>query len=257
MDKKLSAHTNANRTGKIPRVYLMARSLCLNTLIALNTLIFCGWTAIVVLILRKKGNQTCCLVERPWARFIIWVCGIKGKITGTENVHKDTAYIFMSNHQSFFDIFILTAHIPVPFKFVLKNELMKIFPLGPAMKLAGHAGIDRKNPKNALNSLKTIAKKIQNGTSFLIFPEGTRSDDGHLNTFKKGGFTLALKSGCDIVPVIIKGTRHIVPKGSLKIMKSDFELHIGNPIKAKGYRKQNIHELMDKTRNSMVKLLEA
>ncbi|OPX35289.1 MAG: hypothetical protein B1H11_09335 [Desulfobacteraceae bacterium 4484_190.1] len=234
----------------------MIRSFCLNTFIAFNTIIFCGWTVVVVFILRKRGKETFRFIERPWARFIIWVCGIKGRITGKDNVQKDTAYIFMSNHQSFFDIFILTAHIPVPFKFVLKNELMKLFPLGPAMKLVGHAAIDRKNPKKAIKSLEAIAKKIKEGTSFLIFPEGTRSNDGHLNTFKKGGFRLAIKSGCDIVPVIIKGSHDIVPKGSLKIMKSDFELQIGHPIQVKGYGKQDIYELMDKTRNIMLEMLE-
>ena len=133
---------------------------------------------------------------------------------------------------------------------------MKIPVFGPAVRRAGYIGIERGDPRKAVKSIKQAAERIKNGASVLIFPEGTRSSEGRLGQFKGGGFNLALKSGCDIVPIAINGSYRIAPKGSLKIRKGAFSLSIGKPISLSGYTKRKIPQLMDQVREAMLRQME-
>ena len=229
----------------------MIRFICLNGFIAINTIIFCIWSYIIALF-DNEGRLIHLYVARPWARSILWVCGIKVRTEGRENLDARLPRIYMTNHQSYFDIFALLAFLPVDFKFILKQELMKIPLLGFSMRRAGYIGIEREDPRKAVQSIIKAAERIKNGASVVIFPEGTRSIDGKLQPFKRGGFNLALRSGCDIVPVTISDSYRIVPKGSLKINKGSFGIHIGKPISAEGYDKRNVTQLMDLVRDAML-----
>jgi 1-acyl-sn-glycerol-3-phosphate acyltransferase len=233
----------------------MIKFIALNGFIALHTILFCIW-AFVLSAFGKSGKPIHELVAVPWARIILKVCGIKVRVTGRRNVDPVVPRIYMSNHQSYFDIFGLLACLPLHFKFILKQELMGIPLFGLAMRKAGYIGLDRGEPRKAIKSLIEAAEKIRNGASVVVFPEGTRSPDGALLPFKKGGFNLALRSGCDIVPVIIRGSRRIVPKGSLKINRGTFELHIGRPIPTKDLSKRDIPDLMERVRRAILNKLE-
>lgn len=134
---------------------------------------------------------------------------------------------------------------------------MKIPFLGLALKRAGHIAIPRDNPRKAIRSMNEVSEKIKSGTSVLIFPEGTRSVDGRLQTLKKGGFHMAIKSGCDIVPVAISNSYRIVTKGSLKINKGSFDIHFGEPISIKGYERKNMPDLMERVRGAILSQMEA
>jgi 1-acyl-sn-glycerol-3-phosphate acyltransferase len=101
------------------------------------------------------------------------------------------------------------------------------------------------------------AERIRNGASVLIFPEGTRSQDGSLQPFKPGGFHLALRSGCDIIPIAITGSREIVPKGSLRIRKGTIRVVVGKEISLKGQTKKNMGRVMEQVRNAMAFQLAA
>jgi 1-acyl-sn-glycerol-3-phosphate acyltransferase len=100
-------------------------------------------------------------------------------------------------------------------------------------------------------SMKAAAERINRGASVLIFPEGTRSIDGKLLPFKKGGFNLALKSGCSIIPVAISNSWLLAPKGSFRIKQGEFHIHFGKPIPVKAYTKRNIAQLMDCIRDAI------
>ena len=233
----------------------MIRFLCLNAFIALHTTIFCLFALLISLFDRKGGgiHHYC---AAPWARTILWVCGIKVLPKGLENVDAQMPCIYMTNHQSYFDIFALLACLPVDFKFILKQELMRIPLFGLAMRRAGYIGIERKDPRKAVQGINRAAEKMKAGASLVIFPEGTRSMDGRLQRFKRGGFNLALKSGCDIVPVTISNSYRIVPKGSLKINKGSFDIHIGKPISVKVYNRRNITQLMERMRDTMLSQMQ-
>jgi len=233
----------------------MIRFLCLNAFIAIYTIIFCLW-ALLLSFFGASGSKVHFFVAVPWARVILWVCGITVRPKGQERVDPLVPRIYMTNHQSYFDIFALLANVPVDFKFIVKQELMKLPFLGPAMRRAGYIGIERKEPRKAIKSMNEAAEKIRGGSSVVMFPEGTRSANGRLLPFKKGGFKLALKSGCDIVPVSISNSYRIVPKGSLKINKGTFHICIGSPIPVKGYDRKSITQLMERVREDMLNQME-
>lgn len=233
----------------------MIRYLSLNAFIAVWTVIMSSW-AIMISMVDKTGRKTHFYGAVPWAKMILRVCGIKVRVVGTENLETDVPRIYMTNHQSFFDIFALLACLPVNFKFILKQELMNLPVFGPATRRAGYIGIERNDPRKAVKSMNLAAERIKNGASVLIFPEGTRSPDGRLGQFKKGGFSLAVKSGCDIVPIAINGSYRIAPKGSLRIKKGSFSLSIGKPISLAGYTKRKTPQLMDKVREAMLRQME-
>ncbi len=234
----------------------MLRFVCLNVFIAIHSIIFCLW-AILLSFFDKRGRLLRSYVNIPWSKTILWVCGIKVRAKGQENVRDDVPSVFMCNHQSYFDIFAVLAYLPADFKFIMKQELMKIPFLGLAMKRAGHIAIRRDNPREAIRSMNEVAEKIKSGTSVLVFPEGTRSVDGRLQALKKGAFHMAIKSGCDIVPVAISNSYRIVTKGSLKINKGSFDIYFGKPISVKGYERKNMPELMERVREAILSQMEA
>jgi len=162
----------------------------------------------------------------------------------------------MSNHQSNFDIPVALAHLPFKFRWVAKAELFKIPIFGYAMHRIGHINIDRSNRRAAFKSLKKAAKNIREGVSVLIYPEGTRSKDGNIRPFKKGGFVLALESGVPIVPVIIHGTWPIMPKDKLIIRPGNVTIEIKEPIETKNYTRKSKDELLEKVRNIICESFE-
>ncbi len=207
--------------------------------------------AIVLSAFDRKGKLGHFYCAVPWAKVVLWICGVKVDVKGLENVDSEVPRVYVTNHQSYFDIFALFAYLPVSFRFIVKEELMRIPLFGFAMKSAGHVALDRTDHRKAVKSMKEAAEKMDRGISMLIFPEGTRSEDGKLQTFKNGGFRLALKVGCDVVPVAIINSRHIVPKGSLRINKGTFGLHIGKPISIKEYSKKDVDVLMKSVRDAI------
>lgn len=230
----------------------MIRFLWLNGFIAIHTIVFCLWS-ILLSLFDSSGRIPHIYGAAPWARIILWVCGVKVTVGGLEKVDAKVPRIYLSNHQSYFDIFALLGFLPVNFKFILKQELMRIPLFGFTMRRAGYIGVDREDARKALKSLRVAAERLENGASLVVFPEGTRSKDGRLQSFKRGGFRLAVKSGFDVVPVAIINSRNIVPKGSLRITKGTFTMNIGSPISVAGYSKKEIEQLMERVREAMLK----
>ncbi len=162
--------------------------------------------AIIVSFFSRTGNSVH-IIARIWSKSILFVSGIKGEVQGLANIDPSRSYIYMSNHRSNFDIPVLLGCLPIQFRWLAKAELFKIPIFGRAMLGAGYVRIDRSNRESAFKSIDEVAAKMKNGVSVMIFPEGTRSEDGNLRPFKKGGFIMAVDSGVPIVPVILQGTR--------------------------------------------------
>ena len=228
----------------------MVRFVFLNAFLVIYSILFCLW-GIAISIKDPKGRRVHAYCAVPWSKSILWVCGIEVKVLGLENLEVEVPRIYMVNHQSYFDIFTLLAHLPVQFKFVLKQELMRVPFLGPAMRRAKYIGIERDDPRKAIKSMNEAADRFRKGASILIFPEGTRSPDGQLQSFKPGGFHLALKAKGDIVPVSIVGTHRIVPKGSLRVQKGKATMVIGKPIPIQEYSKKTMDQLMERVHDAM------
>ncbi len=169
-------------------------------------------------------------VARFWAGVVLAAAGIRVRTRIIQEIPSGEPVIFACNHASLIDIPVLYKALPVEFRFIVKKELFKIPLLGFAMKTAGYIPIDRARGRAALKSMKEAALRIREGASIVVFPEGTRSLDGNLQDFKEGGFMLAVKSGCPVVPVAIKGSFRIIPKGSLTARPGNVQVTVGTPI---------------------------
>jgi 1-acyl-sn-glycerol-3-phosphate acyltransferase len=191
-------------------------------------------------------------VANLWAKILLFICNIKVKVIGEENILRGKPQIFMANHQSDFDILISLAYIPVQFRWIAKKELFAIPVFGAAMRSAGYIEIDRSNRVKALHSIDEAALSIRKGKSIMTFPEGTRGRDGEIKPFKQGSFHLAVKSGVPIVPVSIIGSGRIMPKRSLRIKPGQIKLVIGKPVDVKNFDIEKRHELIEQVRNAII-----
>jgi len=169
-------------------------------------------------------------IARLWARVIVWASGVKVRVEGLEHIPGQGPYLFMSNHQGAYDIFALEAYLPFHFKWLAKKELFSIPVLGWAMAAAGYIPIDREGTRDTVRAMNAAAQRIRDGMSLVIFPEGSRSPDGLIQPFKKGGFSLAIKSGVPIIPIAISGSREIMPKQKLTVRSGRVRIRIGQPI---------------------------
>ena len=225
----------------------MIRSTYIILWVVLST-IFWGTIAIIISFFTRTGNPVH-LVARYWARGILFVSRVKVTVNGLANIDPSQSYVYMSNHQSNFDIPVLLAYLPVQFRWLAKAELFKIPLFGRAMRGAGYVKIDRFNQESAFESINEAARKMKNGVSIMIFPEGTRSRDGNIRSFKKGGFVMAVDAGVPIVPVILLGTWTLMAKSSLKINTGDVSLNIKTPIATTDYTRDNKDDLIKSVRD--------
>lgn len=191
-------------------------------------------------------------MARAWGRSILWISGIRVTVNGFDREWIKRPNIFMSNHQSNYDIPVLLSALPAQFRWLAKAELFKIPIFGSSMRGAGAISIDRSNRKSAFASLNLAAKMIRSGTSVMIFPEGTRSSDGQLLPFKKGGFMLAVDAGVPIVPIVIAGTHEVMPKGRLLIRRRKVHIDVCPVIQSSDYTRKTKDDLMAHVRGAML-----
>jgi 1-acyl-sn-glycerol-3-phosphate acyltransferase len=209
--------------------------------------VYYGSAAIAISFLDTSGGITY-KVAQMWGRSILFVSRIKVTVRGLHKIKPNQSYIYMCNHQSNFDIPVLFGCLMVQFRWLAKAELFKIPLFGYAMRRSGYISIDRSNRKSAFLSLKKAAQIIRNGVSVVIFPEGTRSLDGRIRDFKKGGFVLAVDAGVPVVPIVIHGTRAIMPKKKLRITPGQVRVEIQDPIDTKSYSRKTKDQLLERVR---------
>jgi 1-acyl-sn-glycerol-3-phosphate acyltransferase len=142
----------------------------------------------------------------------------------------DLPLIVTSNHNSVIDVLVLLNLLPFRCVFFAKNSIFVIPGYGWYMWAAGHIPVQRTNPRSAYNSLDKGEAKLKEGTSIVIFPEGSRSENGELQCFKSGFARLAAKSGAPIIPVAISGTHKIINKGSMLLHPASVKVSIGKPV---------------------------
>lgn len=183
-----------------------------------------------------------------WARLTSYITPVIVERTGGEHVRKKQSYIVVSNHQSIYDILVLYGWIGVDLKWVIKKEVRRIPVIGFAAEKGGNIFIDRSNPRAAYESLQQARKKIMNGTSIIILPEGTRSRTGDLGEFKRGAFWLARELKLPILPVTIKNTRNILPPNTLRLFPGRAVMKIHPPIDTASYDESSFDALIARVR---------
>ncbi len=166
------------------------------------------------------------------------------EVTGRGHVKQGQSYVIMSNHQSNFDILAFYGHWRWQFRWILKEELRKIPGLGWYGAAGGHIFIDRRNRKKALAGLMAAKPLLDGGISVIIFPEGTRSPDGRMGDFKKGGFMMALDMNLPILPVSISGSHQVLPNKTFKLLPGKIRIQIHEPIESTVYGPERRDQLM-------------
>lgn len=194
--------------------------------ILIVTFIF-GSAGIILSILRS--DHVFRFAIRPWGKYILKGCGINFIVEGSEYLNTQPS-IIMYNHQSSFDIYAFCAALTIKWKAVMKKEVASIPFVGWVCRLTGQYFVERDGSSKDLNAVKEISEKIKHGPSVLIAPEGTRSENGRLLPFKKGGFVIALRAKVPVIPMIITGGYNIKNKKSYKINQGTMKVTILEPI---------------------------
>jgi 1-acyl-sn-glycerol-3-phosphate acyltransferase len=192
------------------------------------------------------------LVSRTYSRIALWFLRIEVAGRGMENIDSLSPYVFMSNHISHADSPALALVISHPLHWVFKKELAKIPVFGWVLLACGQIMVDRSDPEKSRAALEEALAGLSGNNSVMIYPEGTRSRDGNLQPFKKGGFWMALQVGLPIVPVRVSGSREIVAADTLRIRPGTVTVEIFPPIETRGKSVADIPDLMGRVREAML-----
>ena len=177
------------------------------------------------------------------------VLGIRIEIEGREHIPRGQPAVFMANHLSFLDGPMLFLILPQPVRVILKKSIFRIPVVGFGMRFVGFVPVDRKGKEGGKKSILKAARMMtQRGYSFFIFPEGTRSRDGRLQAFRRGGFFLALEAQAPIVPVVIRGTFEIMPKGRFFVRRGTVRVTFLQPVPTAELGLKDLDALRDEVR---------
>ena len=223
------------------------------TLLVLNTVVL----ALLIIMLSpfdRKRNLVH-YIGKLWALLNVYLSGTRLVIRGKEKIEKGP-YIVMSNHQSLFDVWALIGMLPLQLRWVIKSEIKKMPIFGYALDRMGHIYVDRRRQKNTGRGVEEALQKIGQRVSVVIFPEGTRSKDGHLQEFRTGGSIMAIRSGVPILPVTVNGSRFVLPKDTLALMPGKIEVVVGDPIDPGTFGENSKNELTAAVKTAIRKNLD-
>jgi 1-acyl-sn-glycerol-3-phosphate acyltransferase len=230
------------------RTIWLAIHLILATLVLASYVIVTGWLRVPASHVRN--------IATTWSRWVLWATGVTVTAEGTEHLVPGRAQIVAANHSSWFDVAALCVVIPKGYRFIAKQELARVPMWGRAWLRAGHIAIDRENTQRAVETLDEAARIARSdGSAIVIFPEGTRSATGELQTFKKGAFMLALHAGIEIVPAGIRGSREILPKNSWRVRSGRIIVRFGPPVPVTEYSAKSRDQLVARVRNDIAGLM--
>ena len=202
----------------------------------------------LVSLFSKTGNSMFQLA-RMWAWVILKVTRVHVVVRGVEKIDRGRAYMIIANHQSHFDGPALAWGLGgLQFRWIAKRELLKIPLFGHCLNSSCNIFIDRADRESALTSIQQGMAMLPSGAGVMCFAEGTRSTDGRIGAFKKGGFAAALQNGMPLLPVTINGSHHVLPKGSLTFHKGIIELVVDDPIETAGKKSDDLEDLIQTPR---------
>jgi 1-acyl-sn-glycerol-3-phosphate acyltransferase len=206
----------------------------------IRTLFAVVWTAIccsaglaVIAVRRNSGPWVLTRIgDRLWSRVLLRAVG-GGKPHVIFDADLPHSAIFVGNHSSLLDINAAFASLPRPIVFLSKASVRKVPLLGAINARVGTVFVERGNPDSAREAVRQLAANARSGVSVVVYPEGTRSDDGGVREFRKGAFQLAAVSGLPVVPFYVEGTRDLLPKGALAFRRTPgIRVVVGTPLAA-------------------------
>ena len=209
-----------------------------------------GTVSLASTLFDRKGNfaHRC---ARAWSRLILATSGVRVRVSGLERLDPKRSYVFAANHQSIYDIPIVFSALPYQLRIVAKESLGRIPFMGWHLHRAGHLLVDRKNP--GADIVHKMARLVREGSSLIVFPEGTRSLDGTLGRFKKGSFLVALGAKLPVVPVTIEGSRHVMQKGRLMVRPGEVLLTVHDAVPTESVRREEVRALAEQVRAAVAR----
>ena len=165
-----------------------------------------------------------------WSKLACCLALCPVKVKGRENLKKKQSYVFVSNHQSAFDIFLIYGYLGIPFKWMMKVGILKIPLVGAACRAAGFIFADNSTPQAAKRTIAEAKRRLKDGVSLVAFPEGSRSKIGKMSRFRKGAFQVAIDQHLSIVPISLNGPYHVLPIGSIMPKPHRMEMVIHPPV---------------------------
>lgn len=186
-----------------------------------------------------------------WSRLTCWLALCRVRVRGREHIDSKQSYVFVSNHQGAFDIFLIYGFLGVPIKWVMKAGIGKIPFVGAACRAAGFIFVDNSSAKAAARSVKEAERALKGGGSVVVFPEGSRTYDGKMIRFKKGAFQIAVDQQLPIVPITLNGPFRVLPIGSLNVKRHPMEMviHPPFPLKEQYNSGKELQQTADRTRD--------
>lgn len=164
-----------------------------------------------------------------WAKKLLYICGVKLTVNNIFDTNLDNDYVVIPNHTSLIDIPVLVSIIP-GIRIMYKRDLEKVPIFGWIMKNSPFIPLDRDDPKKAMLTLQQTVNSMIDGTSVVIFPEGTRAAGEAIGEFKRGAFYMAIKAKKPLLPVSIKGTHQVLPNSSICLRPYPVTVNISKPI---------------------------
>lgn len=190
---------------------------------------------------------------RIWSKIVVRILLLSVHVEGRENLDKNSSYVFVANHQGAFDIFLIYGYLNKNFKWMMKYQLLKIPFVGATCRASEHIIVDKRSPAKILDTLNKARKTLQNGMSLVEFPEGSRSKDGTIGKFHRGGFVLADELQLPVVPLTINGSFDVLPRTrkSIYVTRRHLTLTIHKPIMPVSQGDDNVQYLMQESRNAI------
>ena len=186
---------------------------------------------------------------RWWCRLVAWSIFARIRLYGAENLRPGRPYVYIANHSSLIDTPALFAYLPYPFRIMAKRELFWLPFMGWYLAAAGHFPIDRRDARRTARSIRAVIDGVRSGHSLAVFPEGTRTRDGRLQTFKPGAFKIAVKAAVPIVPITIRGAFELLPRTTLAPTPGRIDVIVGTPIDTSEYDERSLPALIERTKD--------
>jgi 1-acyl-sn-glycerol-3-phosphate acyltransferase len=214
-----------------------------------------GIPTIFVAMVSKTGKAPF-TIGKLWAWLILKTNRVKLQVEGLEKIVRNKSYVFISNHASNLDPPALCLAIPQTLRFIAKRSLAKVPIFGQALKLGRIILIDRSDNQKAVETINKAIKDLKDGISAFFFAEGTRSPDGMLQDFKKGGIMVALKTKLPIIPITVVDSYKLLPRKALRIRPGVLRIIVGDPIDTSGYTEDDKDFLVQKVRDIIADTLK-
>ena len=247
-DSGIAKGTGLREDGDMTRIlYCIYQLLVFVPLLLLSTVITA--TAVVIGTLVGNAGFWGYYPGKLWARFILWTLFIPVKVEGRGNLREGQSYVFVSNHQGAFDIFLIFGYLCRNFKWMMKQGLKKIPFVGYACIKSNQIFVDKRGPSKIKQAYDHARDILRHGTSVVVFPEGARTFTGRMGNFRRGAFMLADELGLPVVPLTINGSFNIMPRTSdwHFVRWHRLSLTIHKPIEPVGQGADNVRNAMDKS----------